>query len=155
MESLWSSRAQFFPRITVAESNGCYVFATYGLCVWGQPLFRRAFLSGSILVSVSNFLHLFNFRFSFQFPSRGGVRGTNFSKNTSFSRSPLLKATIYFCDIRPLCVGATPVPKGFYHMSNFITCPILVSVPNLQAGAHGILDPPCATKLRSWMGYQG
>ena len=23
------------------------------------------------------------------------------------------------------------------------------------AGAHGILDPPCATKLRSWMGYQG
>ena len=38
-----------------------------------------------------------------------------------FSRSPLLKATdaIYFRDIRPLCVGATPVPKGFYHMSNF------------------------------------
>ena len=35
---------------------------------------------------------------------------------------------IYFRDIRPLCVGATPVPKGFYHMSNF-----LVSVPNLQA----------------------
>ena len=68
-----------FSMITVAESNGCYVFATYGLCVWGQPLFRRA----------------------------------------------------------------------------FITCPILVSVPNLQAGAHGILDPPCATKLRSWMGYQG
>ena len=23
------------------------------------------------------------------------------------------------------------------------------------AGAHGILDLPCATKLRSWMGYQG
>ena len=40
---------------------------------------------------------------------------------TVFSKSPLLKATddIYFRDIRPLCVGATPVPKGFYHMSNF------------------------------------
>ena len=24
-----------------------------------------------------------------------------------------------FGDIRPLCVGATPVPKGFHHMSNF------------------------------------
>ena len=24
-----------------------------------------------------------------------------------------------------------------------------------NAGAHGILDLPCATKLRSWMGYQG
>ena len=29
-----------------------------------------------------------------------------------------------------VCGGATPVPKGFHHMSNF-----LVSVPNLQAGA--------------------
>ena len=24
-----------FPKIPVAESNGCYVFATYGLCVCG------------------------------------------------------------------------------------------------------------------------
>ena len=46
-----------------------------------------------------------------------------------FSRSPLLKATdaiyiyiyciFFFRDIPPLCVGATPVPKGFHHMSNF------------------------------------
>ena len=26
---------------------------------------------------------------------------------------------IYIYHIRPLCVGATPVPKGFDHMSNF------------------------------------
>ena len=26
---------------------------------------------------------------------------------------------ICFGDIRPLCVGATPVPKGFHHLSNF------------------------------------
>ena len=38
----------------------------------------------------------------------------------------------------------------------FITRPIFSNSSHLlQAGAHGILDPPCATKLRSWMGYQG
>ena len=40
-----------------------------------------------------------------------------------FSRPPLLKATDDIFSrhtaIRPLCVGETPVPKGFYHMSNF------------------------------------
>ena len=48
-----------FFKITVAESNGCYVLATYGLCVWGQPLFRRAFITCPI------------FSFSSQFTGRG------------------------------------------------------------------------------------
>jgi hypothetical protein len=46
--------------------------------------------------------------------------------------------------------GGNPCSEGLSSHVQF-----LVSVPNLQAGAHGILDPPCATKLRSWMGYQG
>ena len=48
-----------------------------------------------------------------------------------------------------VCVG-NPCSEGLLSHVQF-----LVTVPNLQAGAHGILDPPCATKLRSWMGYQG
>ena len=58
-----------FFKITVAESNGwdilrrfviraCF-FSTYGLCVWGQPLFRRAFITCPI------------FSYSSQFTSRG------------------------------------------------------------------------------------
>ena len=58
MESFWSSLEQFF-KITVAESNGWYIFATYGLCVWGQPLFRRALITCPI------------FSYSSQFTSRG------------------------------------------------------------------------------------
>ena len=54
MKSLWSLRDQFF-KITVAESNGCYVLATYGLCVWGQPLFRRAFFTCPIFSFSSQF----------------------------------------------------------------------------------------------------
>ena len=54
---------------------------------------------------------------------------------------------IYMC----VCVcGGNPCSEGLWSHVQF-----LVTVPNLQAGAHGILDPPCATKLRSWMGYQG
>ena len=52
---------------------------------------------------------------------------------------------IYVC----VC-GGNPCSEGLWSHVQF-----LVTVPNLQAGAHGILDPPCATKLRSWMGYQG
>ena len=51
-----------------------------------------------------------------------------------------------------VCVcGGNPCSEGL--LSWYVQ--FLVSAPNLQAGAHGILDPPCATKLRSWMGYQG
>ena len=52
-------RGNSFFKITVAESNGWYIFATYGLCVWGQPLFRRAFITCPI------------FSYSSQFTSRG------------------------------------------------------------------------------------
>ena len=55
------------------------------------------------------------------------------------------------CGCVCVCVGGgNPCSEGLLSHVQF-----LVSVPNLQAGAHGILDPPCATKLRSWMGYQG
>ena len=54
-EVRWNS----FFKITVAESNGWYIFATYGLCVWGQPLFRRALITCPI------------FSYSSQFTSRG------------------------------------------------------------------------------------
>ena len=70
---------------------------------------------------------------------------------TVFSRSPLLKATddIFSRHTAFVC-GGNPCSEGLLSHVQF-----LVTVPNLQAGAHGILDPPCATKLRSWMGYQG
>ena len=58
---------------------------------------------------------------------------------------------IYNCMCVCVCVGGgNPCSEGLSSHVQF-----LVTVPNLQAGAHGILDPPCATKLRSWMGYQG
>ena len=59
----------------------------------------------------------------------------------------------FFC----VCVcGGNPCSEGLSSHVQFLWhVQFLVSVPNLQAGAHGILDPPCATKLRSWMGYQG
>ena len=53
------------------------------------------------------------------------------------------------CDCVTVC-GDNPCSEG---LLSHVQC--LVTVPNLQAGAHGILDPPCATKLRSWIGYQG
>ena len=70
---------------------------------------------------------------------------------TVFSRSPLLQATddIFSRHTAFVC-GGNPCSEGLLSHVQF-----LVTVPNLQAGAHGILDPPCATKLRSWMGYQG
>ena len=70
---------------------------------------------------------------------------------TVFSRSQLLKATgdIFSRHTAFVC-GGNPCSEGLSSHVQF-----LVTVPNLQAGAHGILDPPCATKLRSWMGYQG
>ena len=70
---------------------------------------------------------------------------------TVSSRSPLLKATddIFSRHTAFVC-GGNPCSEGLLSHVQF-----LVTVPNLQAGAHGILDPPCATKLRSWMGYQG
>ena len=73
---------------------------------------------------------------------------------TVFSRSQLLKATgdIFWRHTAFVC-GGNPCSEGLLsHVQFLVTVP---SVPNLQAGAHGILDPPCATKLRSWMGYQG
>ena len=70
---------------------------------------------------------------------------------TVLSRSPLLKATDYiFSRHTAFVCGGNPCSEGLLSHVQF-----LVTVPNLQAGAHGILDPPCATKLRSWMGYQG
>ena len=59
--------------------------------------------------------------------------------------------TVYFFSRHTAFVcGGNPCSEGLSSHVQF-----LVSFPNLQAGAHGILDPPCATKLRSWMGYQG
>ena len=57
---------------------------------------------------------------------------------------------VYMCVCVGVGGGGNPCSEGLSSHVQF-----LVSVPNLQAGAHGILDPPCATKLRSWMGYQG
>ena len=62
---------------------------------------------------------------------------------TVFSRSQLLKATgdIFSRHTAFVC-GGNPCSEGLLSHVQF-----LVTVPNLQAGAHGILDPPCATKL--------
>ena len=164
MKPLWSLPDQFF-KIIVAESNGCYVFATYGLCVWGQPLFRRAFITCQI------------FSFSSQFTGRGPLR---LRMSGLKSRAHLIRkytyaesngwyifATYGLCVWKPLFRNAFLIRLlDFRHgiilefagpvFSRFLShVQFLVSVPNLQAGAHGILDPPCATKLRSWMGYQG
>ena len=68
-----------------------------------------------------------------------------------FPRSTLLKTTDFeFSRHTAFVCGGNPCSEGLLSHVQF-----LVTVPNLQAGAHGILDPPCATKLRSWMGYQG
>ena len=47
----------------------------------------------------------------------------------------------------PLCV-CTPLWQTVFKLT-------FNSFEVKNAGAHGILDLPCATKLRSWMGYQG
>ena len=47
----------------------------------------------------------------------------------------------------PLCV-CTPLWQTVFKLT-------FNSFEIKNAGAHGILDLPCATKLRSWMGYQG
>ena len=118
-----------FPRLTVAENIKCQVFATYGLSVWGQPPFQRVPFHIYFLISHK------------EWSSRHG---------TSFSRSPLITATIVSRHTAFVC-GGNPCSEGL--LSRYVQ--FLVSASNLQAGAHGILDPPCATKLRSWMGYQG
>ena len=82
----------------IQNTRTCIFVITFLASMWAH--FCNAFL-----IRLSDFRHEITLEFA------GPV----------FSRSPLLKATdaIYFRDIRPLCVGATPVPKGFYHMSNF------------------------------------
>ena len=52
---------------------------------------------------------------------------------------------------RAFVCGGNPCSEGFSFHFMFT----LDFNSHFQAGAHGILDPPCATKLRSWMGYQG
>ena len=59
MESFWSSLEQFFQDHRCWKQRMIYIFATYGLCVWGQPLFRRAFITCPI------------FSYSSQFTGRG------------------------------------------------------------------------------------
>ena len=92
-----------FSKINVVENNGSRIFATYGLCVWGQPLFRRAFIF--IFISSPTLLQTPN--------SQSSSLSSNFSSRESS-----------FFAIGPLCVGATPVPKGFH----FISCLLLILI---------------------------
>ena len=139
-----------FPNLTSIKRSTSA--SKYCCCPFRPDIFMDAHFCHCIFVTTflasmwAHFCNAFLIRFS---DFRHGII-LKFA-GTVFSRSPLLKATdTMFWRHTAFVCGGNPCSEGLSSHVQF-----LVTVPNLQAGAHGILDPPCATKLRSWMGYQG